>query len=124
MFGRFGIGRFFLTLLLIGVLVAGGVALDQFAYGQGYQAALAAGSGGATAQAPYPGYAPYWFGWGFPFFFPPFGIFLGIGLFFLFFFVIGGLFRFGGRRYWRGWENHPQGQPGNPTDPNQPVSKV
>ncbi len=124
MFGRFGIARFIMTLVLIGLLVAGGVALYQFAYGQGYQAALAAGTSGATAQVPYAGYAPYWFGWGFPFFFPPFGIFLGIGFFFLFFFLIGGLFRMGSRRYWRNWGDHPQGQPGNPTDPNQPVSKV
>ncbi len=124
MFGRFGIWRFFLTLLLIGLLVAGGVALYQLGYGQGYQSALASGTTGSTAQPPYPGYAPYGFGWVFPFFFPPFGIFLGIGFFFLVFFIIGGLFRFGSRRYWRDWGNPPQGPSGNPTDPNQPVSKV
>jgi len=124
MFGRYGVWRFFLTLVLIGLLVAGGVALYQFAYGQGYQAALASGTAGSTAQSPYPGYAPYWFGWGFPFFFPPFGIFLGFGFIFLFFFLVGGLFRFGSRRHWRDWGNGPQGQPGNPSGPNEPVSKV
>jgi hypothetical protein len=124
MFGRYGILRFLLTLLLIGLVVAGGVALYQFAFGQGYQAALASGSGAVSAQPPYPGYAPYWFGWGFPFFFPPFGIFLGIGFIFFLFFIVGGLFRFGGRRHWRDWDDRSRDQPGNPTGPNEPVSKV
>ncbi len=124
MFGRFGLWRFLLTLLLIGLLVAGGVAFYQFAYGQGYQAALASGTAGSNIQPANPGYAPYWYGWGFPFFFPPFGIFLGIGFIFFLFFIVGGLFRFGGRRYWRDWDNRPQGQAGNPAGPNEPVSKV
>ncbi len=124
MFGRFGIWRFLFTLLLIGLVVAGGVALYQFAFAQGYNSALASGTGGSSAQPVYPGYGPYGFGWGFPFFFPPFGLFLGIGFFFFLFFIIGGLFRFGGRRHWRDWEAHPQNPSGNPAGPNEPVSKV
>ncbi len=128
MFGRFSIWRFLFTLLMIGLLVAGGVALYQFAFGQGYQAAIvasgSAGGSGTTAQPAYPGYLPWWPVFGFPFFFPPFGIFLGIGLIFFLFFIVGGLFRFGSRRYWRDWGGHPGDPSGKAPGPNEPVSKV
>ena len=128
MFGGFRIWRFLFSLLLIGLLVAGGVALYQFAFAQGYQAgALASGStggNGTLAQPGYPGYAPYWPVFAFPLFFPPFGLFLGFGFIFFLFFIVGGLFRFGGRRHWRDWDNRSGGQPGNPSGPNEPASKV
>ena len=127
MFGRFGIWRFFLTLFLIGILVAGGVALYQYAFAQGYQSALTSGvtgGSGTQVQPVYPGYAPYWPVFGFPFFFPPFGLFLGFGFIFFLFFIVGGLFRFGGRRHWRDRGDQPGGQPGNPGGPNEPASKV
>ncbi len=105
MFGRGVFFRIFVALLLLGVLTAGGVALYRAGWAQGYQAgALAAHSGGsgATPQVPYYGYPPLGFypGFGFPFFFP-FGPLLGFGFFLLFFFLIGGLFRFGWRRQWQ-----------------------
>lgn len=133
MFLRGRLFRFLLTLLLVGVLIAGGVALYQAGFGQGYQAGVlatsAARSDGA-AQPPVYGYlpAPIWPGYGFPFF-HPFGIFLGIGFFLFVFFLIGGLFRSGGRRHWaenggpenwrhgpgshwgRGWGEQPTSQP-------------
>ncbi len=127
MFGRFGIWRFLFTLFFIGILVAGGVALYQYAFAQGYQSALAAGAtggSGAQIQPAYPGYAPYWPVFGFPFFFPGFGLFLGFGFIFFVFFIVGGLFRFGSRRHWREWGDRPGGQPGNPAGPNEPASKV
>ena len=128
MFGRFSFWRFLLSLLLIGILVAGGVAFYQFAFAQGYQAgALASGTSignGSPAQPVYPGYAPYWLGWGFPFFFPPFGIFLGIGFIFFLFFIVGGMFRFGGRHHWRDWDDRPRDPSGKPAGPGEPVSKV
>lgn len=111
MFFRGGLWRFLLTLVLVGVLIAGGVALYQAGFGQGYAAGLAAASGdtgsGALARPPVYGYAPYWFGVGFPFF-HPFGILgtlLGIGFFLFVFFLIGRLLFFGGwRRRWAGGE--------------------
>ena len=71
----------------------------------GYNAAvLAANAAGKTGVTPLPygGYLPYGPGYGFPFFFPfaPFGLFLGIGFFFLVIFLISGVFRlFGGHRW-------------------------
>ncbi len=128
MFGHFRIWRFLLTLLFIGLLVAGGVALYQFAFAQGYQAgALAAGptgDHGTLAQPVYPGYAPFWPVFGFPFFFPPFGLFLGFGFIFFLFFIVGGLFRFGGRRHWRDWDNRYRDPSEKPAGPNEPASKV
>jgi hypothetical protein len=93
------------------VLVGGGIALFQAGYAQGYQAAIVAhpGANGATPGAPAYGYLPVWPGYGFPFF-NPFGWVLGIGFFFFIFFLIGGLFRFGGRRYYGGpgyWGHYP-----------------
>lgn len=126
MSGRFGVWRFIFTLFLIGILVAGGVALYQYAFAQGYQSALAAGAAGtngAQIQPAYPGYAPYWPVFGFPFF-APFGLFFGIGFIFFLFFIVGGLFRFGSRRYWRDWGDRPGNQTGNQAGPNEPASKV
>jgi hypothetical protein len=109
---RFGfLFRFLLALLLIGVLVGGGMALYRSGWAQGYQtgAVTAAGqSQGAqvapsapAVPGPYYAYPPFAYGYGYgfhPFF--PFGPLLGIGFFLLFFFVIGGLFRFGMHRHW------------------------
>lgn len=109
---RYGfLWRVLLALLIIGVLVGGSMALYRFGWAQGYQAGAVisnGGSSGAAPQLPYYAYPPRYFypGFGFPFFFFPFGPLLGIGFFLLFFFLIGGLFRFGRpRRY--GWEGHP-----------------
>jgi hypothetical protein len=106
---RFGfLFRFLLALVLIGVLVAGGMALYRTGWAQGYQnGAAAVGSGANTTPAlPAPYYAyppvPYGFGYGFHPFFFPFGPFLGIGFFLLILFMVGGLFRFGMRRHWAG----------------------
>ena len=112
---RFGfLFRFLLALLIIGGLVAGGVAIYRLGYAQGYQtSALLSNKTTAPAApvAPYYGYPimPYfWPGFGFPFFFP----LLGIGFFLFFFFIIGGLFRFGMHRRWAHgsgpghWEGH------------------
>lgn len=106
MFRRGGFFRFLLTLLLVGLLVAGGVALYQAGFGQGYQAgalaaSAAAGSDGTTHLPAYGYFWPPYAGYGIPFF-NPFGIFLGIGFFLFVFFVIGGLFRFGAYRRWAG----------------------
>ena len=106
---RFGfLFRFLMALVLIGVLVAGGVALYRGAFAQGYQVGAAAVRSAAPAvpgtqvvPAPYYGYPPFAYGYGYgfrPFF--PFGPLLGIGFFLLFIFFIGGLFRFGMRRHW------------------------
>jgi hypothetical protein len=126
MFIRGGFLRFFFTLVLVGVLIAGGVALYQAGFGQGYAAGLTANTDhGTTAipNLPAYGYAPFWFG--FPFF-HPFGIFLGIGFFLFVFFVIGGLLRFGGmRRRWADgghfghhpyWDRPGENQPKEGTD--------
>ncbi len=112
---RFGfLLRFLLTLLIIGGLVAGGVALYRLGWAQGYQASvLMSGKAGAPAQpvlpAPYYGYPimPY-YGWGFG---VPFFPLIGIGFFLFFLFIIGGLFRFGMYRRWAQaghgpWEGH------------------
>jgi hypothetical protein len=109
---RFGfLFRFLLALVLIGVLVAGGMALYRTGWAQGYQTAAvttAAGSaaGAAAPAVPAPYYAyppvPYGYGYGFHPFFFPFGPLLGIGFFLFVIFAIGGLFRFGMRRHWAG----------------------
>ncbi len=108
--------RIFLTLLLVGLLVAGGVALYRFGWAQGYQAGalIAAGStsgqGSTPGQAapPAPYYYPYapWF-YGRPFIGPGFGFFpffplFGLGFFLIVFFLVGGLFRVWGYRRWHG----------------------
>ncbi len=143
---RFGfLGRIVVALLLIGLLVGGGVTLYRAGFAQGYQTgALSVQAGGnpATPQTPFSGGVPpyyyyYWPHYGFPGFFPPFGLFFGIGLFLLFLFLIGGLFRGFG---WRGrhgyygygpgpgWGPHPHDrgpgetpEEGNP--PEQPPSE-
>ena len=94
MFWRGGFWRFLLTLLLVGLLIGGGVALYQAGFGQGYNAGLAASAGDGTAHLPpaYGYYYPPFAGWGFPFF-GPFGILLGIGFFLFVFFIVGGLVR-------------------------------
>ncbi len=121
MYGRGLFFRLLVTLLLLGVLIAGGVGLYRTAWAQGYQAGAVAvqpGGSGAAPQAPYYGYPPYGFypGFGFPFFFP-FGPLLGFGFFLLFFFLIGGLFRWGWRRNWQDYPRHrdrmDQEEPGN-----------
>jgi hypothetical protein len=100
--------RILLTLVLVGVLVAGGIALYRTGWAQGYQAAVlvAGGKGGNTTPAlPFYGVYPYSYpGFGFPFF-APFGLCLGIGFFLLVFFLFTGLFRFWGWRHWahRSW---------------------
>src|SRR5512146_2823431 len=125
MFGSFRVWRVLLTLLLVGLLVAGGVALYQLAFSQGYQAgAIASGDGGSNVQPAYPGYWHGWGGFGFPFFFWPFGLFLGIGFIFFLFFIVGGLFRMGGRRHWRDWDDRPRNPAEGPGGPNEPASKV
>lgn len=111
MFRQNVLWRLLFTLLLVAVLVVGGVYLYRIAWSQGYQAAaLAAGGTGKTVapQAPYFGmfpYAPYWPGYGFPFFFNPFGLIAGIFAFFFIFFVIRSLFfiAWGPRHWGRGW---------------------
>lgn len=102
MFRHGFVWRLLLSLLLVGVLAVGGVALYRAGFAQGYQAAaLAAGATGHTVTpiAPFYGVSPWGYGpgWGFPFFFP-FAPLLGIGFFLLVLFLIGGIFR-GGRRF-------------------------
>ncbi len=103
---RFGfLFRFLLALLIIGGLVAGGVAIYRLGWAQGYQTSvLLSSKAGAPAQpalpaVPYYGYPmmPYYYGphFGFPFF-----PLIGIGFFLFFLFIIGGLFRFGMHRRW------------------------
>ncbi len=105
---RYGIlWRILLALLLVGVLIAGGAAIYRTGWAQGYQVgALAANSPNTQGNNPLPyrgyPYGGFWPGYGFPFFFPPFGIFFGIGFFFLIFFLVGGLFRLFGWRRWAG----------------------
>jgi hypothetical protein len=102
---RFGfLIRFLLALLIIGGLVAGGVALYRVGWAQGYQTGVLLSNKTAAPgvpavpyygypMMPYYGYGP---GFGFPFIFP----LVGIGFFLLFLFFIGGLFRFGMHRHW------------------------
>jgi hypothetical protein len=99
--------RFVFTLVIIGLLAAGGVALYRFGWGQGYQtAALTAASaigqdtGGAQVAPPPPYYGygpwlyrPHWFGYGPGFGFFPFFPLFGIGFFLILLFLFGGLFR-------------------------------
>jgi hypothetical protein len=96
-----------MALVLVGLLAWGGYALFQGGYAQGYQAALMAHSGanGDVPAQPAYGYLPAWGWFGAPFF-HPFGWLFGIGFFLFIFFVIGGLFRFGGRRYYGGGPGH------------------
>ena len=90
------------TLLLIGFLIAGGVMLYHTGQAQGYAMGLSAAGQEGAVPGPYNGLAPYYgFGWGHTNFFfplsPLFGFFALGGLFFLFFGVIGAIFR---RRAW------------------------
>ena len=122
------------TLILIGILIGGGVMIYNAGQAQGYAMGLAAANqdGAAPAPnggiAPYYGYAPFYgLGWGRAFFFPfgPLFGFMAIGaLFFLFFGVIGAIFR---RRTWGhgAWASgqrpgHPWGPPRGAGQP-QPV---
>lgn len=129
------IGRFILTLILVGILVGGGFALYRFGWDQGYQAgavSIAAQNQGGTPPAPVPyyGYAPYHYGPGFgaPFFFPFFPL-VGIGFFLLFFILIGSLFRFGAYRRWYGYGGpgwgHEEGKPeqDQPKRPGTPTNE-
>ncbi len=108
---RYGIlWRLLLALILLAVLVGGGVALYRLAWTQGYQTGILAAGGASksiTPPTPYYGiypYAPFWPGFGFPFFFNPFGLLIGIFFFFLVIFLIRGLFfRPWGRRWGGRW---------------------
>lgn len=105
---RFGFfGRLLLALLIVGFLLAGGTALYRFGWAQGYQVGALATNTGSQAgapQAPYYGFYPPMRFWpGYPGFLSPFWPFLGIGFFLLFFFLVGGLFRFWGWRRWGGY---------------------
>jgi len=116
---RFGfIFRFLLALLVIGGLVAGGVAIYRTGWAQGYQTgvALSTKAGAPAVPAvpvvPYYGYPymPYGPGYGYGFSFFPL---VGIGFFLLFIFFIGGLFRFGMHRHWaHGGAGHWEGRGG------------
>ncbi len=132
MFRRFFWLRLILTLLVVGGLVAAGVMLYHSGFTNGYTAAVlaanAAGKAGAS-PLPYNGYLPYGPGYGFPFFFNPFGLCLGIGFFFMLIFLVSGVFRLWAWRHWatqpgmagfghhrgaawfRDWEAHHPGQP-------------
>jgi hypothetical protein len=142
------------ALLLIGVMIAGGALLFRAGQAQGYAlgAATAANqiaapnANGAPAPngvMPGPFYprGPYGYGYSYgfgPHFMPlffPFGFF-GIGLFVLFLFLIGGVFRIFAFRRHMMWHRHPEGwdgpwgpgmrhgEPGTPqakpADPNAP----
>jgi hypothetical protein len=115
--------RIALTLLFVGLLIAGGVALYRSGWSQGYQAGvIAAGAVEGTAelspgQLPYYPVVPFAYGphFGYPGFFSPFSVFLWIGFFLLLFFLIGGLFRAFSWRRWGGWKGGPaySGHPGH-----------
>ena len=96
--------RFVLAVILVAVLVAGGVLLYRSAWAQGYQAgSLVTSDEGAEALPMVPQfrghlYAPFYPGFGFPFF----GLCLSFGFIFLIMFLIGGIFRPWGRRRWAG----------------------
>ena len=97
--------RLIMTLLIAGGLVAAGTVLYHSGFTNGYNAAvLAVNASGKTGTTPLPynGYLAYGPLYGFPFFslFAPFGLFLGIGFFFLMIFVVSGLFRLWGWRRW------------------------
>jgi len=105
---RFGfLFRFLFALLLIGLLAVGGMALFRSGYTQGYQVgalAASAASKGTTPPLPAYGYPPMGLypGYGYPMYGSPFGLFFGIGLFVLFLFMIGGIFRMMAWRHWAG----------------------
>ncbi len=107
---RYGfLPRLLLALLLLVVLAAGGALLYRAGVSQGYAAGLAAanpsGTGNTTPLPPY-GIYPYghfWPGFGFPFFFAPFGLLIGFGFFLLVILLVRSLFRpwgWGPRHRW------------------------
>ncbi len=107
---RFGFLRFFLLLLLVGAIVAGGIALYNAGWSNGYAAGvLSAGPAGTdtgpAARLPY-AYYPVYGPWGGGFGFFPFGWLFGLGFFLFFFFVIGSLFRLFGWRRWAHGQGH------------------
>jgi hypothetical protein len=123
--------RLIMTLLIVGGLAAAGVVLYHAGFTNGYNAAVLAVNASSKIGAsplPFNGYLPYWPAYGFPFFFNPFGLFFGIGFFFLVIFLVSGVFRLLSWRHWaaqpgmagfghhgaawfRDWEAHHQGQP-------------
>ncbi len=95
--------RFIGTLLLIGLLIAGGAAAFQAGQARGYM--LGAAAAGTQLSAP-PAVQPAFPG-GMPGYFTPYGFhpmhffpFFGIGLALLFFFAVGGMFRMMAFRHW------------------------
>jgi hypothetical protein len=94
----------------VGLLVLGGGALYRAGWAQGYQAAALAASASGSEGAPmtpyYGVYPPgaFYPAFGYPPFFAPFGLCLGVGFFLLLFFLIGGLFRP------HGWHSHEWGR--------------
>ncbi len=125
MFRRFILLRILLTLILVGVLFAGGAALFRVGWAQGYQVGIQTtnpGNSQVLPHTPFYGFYPPYYGpgFGFPFFFFPFGPLLGIGFVVLLFFLIGGLFRPWGWRRWGGY--HGRGGWENRQDrPDQPI---
>lgn len=116
------------ALLIIGALIAAGTGIFQAGQAQGYALGLAASGKEVPVPQPYYGYG-YWGPHFFPFS-PLFGFFIVGGLFFLVFFVFGGLFR---RHAWNrspmgpygpwGWgPQGPQG-PQSPTGPGGPTGQ-
>lgn len=126
---KFGWVRFLATLLFIGLLVGGGIALFQSGWNQGFLAGVASDVAPGTSQVVPPYYWQMARGMGFG---HPFGFFGGLAFFFLFLFLIGGMFRMFAWRRWSahagtGWHGHghmpPWAKPENSQQPGQPEQK-
>jgi hypothetical protein len=110
--------RIFFILLIFGLLAAGGLVLFRSGWAQGFQAGVitaGAGEGApqlAPEQAPFFPLYPYTYGphFGYPGFFPPFGLCFGIGFTLLLFFLIAGLFK---TWSWRRWAGSGRGHTGH-----------
>ena len=121
MFRKFFWLRLVWTLLMVGVLVAGGVLLYHAGFNNGYNAAvLALNVSGKTGvfPLPYNSLMPYGPGFGFLSFFlmAPLGLFLGLGFLFLVFAIVGSIIRLFTWRHWaskRGWGGFGHHDPAN-----------
>ena len=104
----FVIIRLLAAMLLVGLLIAGGFFIYQSGQAQGYALGTAAANSGTTAPNPVVPYYPMT-PWGWPGYYGPhffmFAPFFLCGAVFFFFFLVGGLFRFGHHGRHGDWEH-------------------
>ena len=105
--GRFFVSTLF-SILLIGLLVAGGYALIRLGWSQGYAMGLQAAQGEALPSAPFVPYPRYGLGFGFLPFLCGFGLLLFFGLFLMRFFWFGRACRAWHKAGWPQGEDWPK----------------